>query len=204
MKTISSLNKDSLFVFVVVVFLMNPSCTILDQVDEMNQFSRCEFKIKDVQQLNIAGVDMEGKHSFSDFSFIEMSRLTTALAGDKLPADFTVKLKARNPNSTKASMNKLDWKLLLDNRYMTEGTIDKYIEIPPDDGEADVPVKVSVDLKEILSGESGKALMNLVANITGQGSNSSNVSMKLSPSIRVGNRMLQYPGYITIEHQVGK
>jgi len=202
MKTNSSFNKAPLFLITLMFLLMNSSCSILEQVDEMKQLSRCEFKLTGVHKLNIAGVDMEGKRSFSDFSFTETAQISTALAKDKLPADFTVSLKATNPNSAKASMNSLDWKLLVDDQHLTEGTIDRYIEIPPNGGEADIPLNVSVDLKSLLSGKSGKAVMNLVANITGYGSNSSEVSMKLSPSIRVGNKMLQYPGYITIEQTV--
>ncbi len=202
--TANGFGKFNLFFVLSVIIAIQPSCSILEQMDEMKQFSRCDFKIKEVNSLTIAGFDMEGKRNFSDFSFAETMQLTTALASDDLPAQFTVNLKAENPNSTKASMNKLEWKLFVDDRQMTQGLVDEYIEIPPDGGSAIVPVKASVNLKELLTGQSGKALMNLVANISGKGAKPSKVSMKLSPSIRVGNHMLDYPGYITVNSEVGK
>jgi len=187
-----------------VAALFISSCSVIEQINQMKQFSQCEFKINTINQLSIAEVSMEGKKRISDFTFAETIRLTTALAKDEIPATFTIRLEAINSNNKKAAMNQLDWKLLIDQQQVAKGIIEKQIVIPPNGRKVDFPVHVSVNLKELLTGKSGEALMNLVADITGQGSGKSELSMKLSPSIRVGNQMLQYPGYVTVKHQVEK
>lgn len=196
-------SKGSIAVMLVAMLLFS-SCSVLEQMDEMQQLSKCEFELLNVENLTIAGVSMEGKQDFSDFSFGEAAQLTMALAGKEIPADFTVNLQATNPNDRRAAMNRLEWKALIDGNEVTQGVVEKRVEIAPNGGSSTIPVEVNVDVKKILTGESGKALMNLVANINGRGSQPSEVSMKLSPSIKVGQRMLQYPGYITVNNQVGK
>lgn len=185
-----------------VTALFISSCSVIEQMDQMKQFSQCEFKINTVNQLNIAGVSMDGKSKISDFTFTETVRLINALAKEEIPATFTIRLEAINPNSKKAAMNQLDWKLLIDQQQVAKGIIEKQIVIPPNGRKADFPVPVSVNLKELLTGKSGQALMNLVTDITGQGSGSSELTMKLSPTIRIGKQMLKYPGYVYVKHQV--
>lgn len=197
------MKRKLFFVLITVILLAGWSCGILDQMEDMKRFSEVRFKIKDINELTIAGVDMTGKRSFSDFTFTETARLTSKLAADELPAQFTVLLQATNPNNKKAAMNRLEWRLLVDKQQLTTGTIEEYVEIPPDGSKTNVPVKVNVDVIKLLTGKSGKALMNLVSNITGQGSQPSELSMELSPSIKVGNQMLDYPGTITVKNRVG-
>ena len=197
------MKRKLFFVLITAILLAGSSCSILNQMEEMKRFSEVRFKIEAINDLTIAGVDMTGKQSFSDFTFTETARLTSKLAADEIPAQFTVLLKATNPNNKRASMNRMDWKVFVDKQQVATGMIDEYVEIPPDGSETHVPVIVNVDVKNLISGESGKALMNLVSHITGQGSEPSELSMELSPSIKVGNQMLDYPGSITVKNRVG-
>jgi LEA14-like dessication related protein len=152
----------------------------------------------------VAGIRMDDKKTFSDFNFSQAAQLTMALVKDELDAEITVHLAVTNPNSAKASMNELSWILILDEQEMSSGLIDQYVEIPANGGTATIPVTVGFNLKQLFSGNSGKAFMNLVSNVMGQGQQPSNLSMKLKPSIRVGSQSLSYPGYITIKNTVGK
>lgn len=197
------MKKKLFFVLITTILLAGSSCSILNQMEEMKRFTEVHFEIEAVNNLTIAGVDMTGKESFSDFTFKETARLTSKLAAEEIPAQFTVLLKATNPNNQKASMNRMDWKTFIDKQQVATGMIDEHVEIPPDGTETNVPVKVNVDMKKLISGESGKALMNLVSHITGQGAEPSELSMELSPSIKVGNQMLDYPGSITVKYRVG-
>ncbi|MCF8232534.1 MAG: hypothetical protein K9J27_10130 [Bacteroidales bacterium] len=196
------MKRKVFFGVIIGMVLIGSSCSILNQMEDMKRFSEVRFKIKDINELTIAGVDMTGKRSFSDFTFTETARLTSKLAADELPAQFTVLLQATNPNDKRAAMNRLEWRLLIDKQQISTGAIEEYVAIPPGGSKTIVPVKVNVDVRQLLTGKSGKALMNLVSNITGQGSQPSELSMELSPSIKVGNQMLDYPGTITVKNRV--
>jgi len=127
-----------------------------------------------------------------------------ALNRNEIPASIRVNLEARNPNSSVAGMNRLDWRLLIDNELMTSGVFNESIRIPPNGGSAEIPMDLNFDLRQLFSSENKNALMNLISNLTGESEKSSEVAMELSPSIKVGERMIQYPGDITVRHTVGK
>ncbi|HKK09987.1 MAG TPA: LEA type 2 family protein [Bacteroidales bacterium] len=195
--------KKIFLAFLVTVFTAS-SCTVLEQVSQVQTLSKCDFELHSANQFEIAGITMDDKKDWSDFTFQETLRLTMMLTKNEIPASIRVNLKATNPNGSVAGMNKLEWKMLIDEQEMTGGLLNESFTIPANGGTTMIPVDVSFDLRKMFSGESSKALMNLIANLTGSGGQTSNLAMKLSPSIRVGDRLLQYPGYITVRHQVGK
>lgn len=186
------------------VMLTFNSCIILEQAAQMERLSKCEFELINTGNLTVAGVNMEGKNSWDDFSFQDALNLTMALTKDEIPASIRVNLEARNPNSSVAGMNRLDWRLLIDNELMTSGVFNESIRIPPNGGTAEIPMDLNFDLRQLFSSENKNALMNLISNLTGESEKSSEVAMKLSPSIKIGERMIQYPGDITVRHRVGK
>lgn len=186
------------------VMLTFNSCIILEQAAQMERLSKCEFELINTGNLTVAGVNMEGKNSWDDFSFQDALNLTMALTKDEIPASIRVNLEARNPNSSVAGMNRLDWQLLIDNELMTSGVFNESIRIPPNGGTAEIPMDLNFDLRQLFSSENKNALMNLISNLTGESEKSSEVAMKLSPSIKIGERMIQYPGDITVRHRVGK
>lgn len=195
------MKKSILLLSVVLIF---NSCTILEQAAQMERLSKCEFELINTSNLTVAGVNMEGKNSWDDFSFQDALNLTMALTKDEIPASIRVNLEARNPNSSVAGMNRLDWRLLIDNELMTSGVFNESIRIPPNGGTAEIPMDLNFDLRQLFSSENKNALMNLISNLTGESEKSSEVAMKLSPSIKIGERMIQYPGDITVRHRVGK
>lgn len=195
--------RKLLILFSAIVILMQ-GCTVLDQMSQLNTLAKCDFKFVEANHVTIAGVEMDDKQQWSDFSFQETLQLTMTLAKDEIPASLIVHLKAENPNDKVAGMNKLNWELFIDDESMTAGILEESFTIPPNGGTTMIPLEVSFDLRKLFSGSSGKAMMNLVANITGEGKEPSELAMKLMPTIRVGDRLLQYPGSITVKHQVGK
>lgn len=195
--------KKVFFVILITIFTAS-SCTVLEQVSQVQALSKCDFEFYSANQFEVAGILMDDKKDWSDFSFQETLRLTMMLTKNEIPASIRVNLKATNPNGKAAGMNKLEWKMLIDEQEMTQGLLNESFTIPANGGTTMIPVDVSFDLRKMFSGETSKALMNLVANLTGPGKQSSDLAMKLSPSIRVGDRLLQYPGYITVRQRVGK
>ncbi|MDZ7774734.1 MAG: hypothetical protein U5L09_03515 [Bacteroidales bacterium] len=189
---------------IAAALIMLSGCTILEQASQANTLRKCDFTLQKTSHLTIAGVDLEGKKEWSDFSFGEALQLTMALSKEELPASVRVHLQAENPNSSTAGMNKLSWKLLIDNQLMTTGLLQESFSIAPDGGITEIPLDVQFDLRKLFTGDSGKALMNLVSNMTGDSGQRSEVAMKLTPSIRVGDRFISYPGEITVRHSLGK
>lgn len=182
----------------IIMAIMFSSCSVFQQTSEMKTFAKCDFRLESVSDLRLAGVNLQNKNSVSDLGFMDLTKITAAVAGGTLPMTFDLNVLARNPNPALAAMNRLDWILLIDDIEMTRGILNQRIEIPPN-SITTFPVSMNFDLMKVMSGKSGDALLNFALNLNGTGGKPTRVKLKARPTILVGTKMLEYPGYITIK-----
>jgi len=177
------------------------SCDIFQQVEQMANFAKCNFRLKSVNNTELAGINVQQIKSISDLGFIDAGMITAALASGNLPLSFTLNVEVQNPNSESAAMNKLDWILLIDDIEMIRGTNNERVQVAPNGGVSILPLQMSFDLLDVLSGESGEAILNFGFNIAGVGGKPTRVTLKAKPTIMVGGQSISYPGYISIKNE---
>ncbi len=196
------MKSKTILIFVAVFFTLS-SCEVFEQFTQMQTFSKCDFKLKTVENLTLAGVNVQNINSFSDVNLLNAAKITAALASGKLPLSLTLNVDVKNPNQSSAAMNKLEWIFLIDDIELVRGITNNRVEIPANGGVATLPLYISTDLKQSLSGKSGDALLNFGFNLAGAGNKPSRISLKAKPSIVVANQTLSYPGYITVNNEFG-
>jgi hypothetical protein len=177
------------------------SCDVLQQVAEMAAFTKCQFRLSTVENLSLAGVNIQQKKKLTDLSFTDAAKVTAAFATGNLPLSLTLNVQVKNPNAAQASMNKLDWILLIDGIEMVSGVNQNRVNVPANGGVATLPLKISVDLNKALSGKSKDAILNFGFNLAGVGNQPTRITLKAKPSIVVGNQTLDYPGYLSVENE---
>lgn len=186
----------------IVLFLcFQVSCGLSRQVREMQALADCEFRYEGLRRASLAGVDVLRVAGTGDLSGTEIGTLLASLALGNLPLELTVMVGVKNPNDTPASLNRLDWVLLIDEIEMGAGTVTDRVEIAPRGGTAVVPVHFSTELISALSGGSGESVIAFALNLAGSGSRTSRVSVKIRPTILVGGKAVQMPGYITLSQE---
>ena len=84
--------------------------------------AKCDFRLKTIENTNLAGVNIQHIQKLSDLNFIDAARISAAMAGKELPLTFTLNVEARNPNASQASIQRIDWILLIDDIEMANGT----------------------------------------------------------------------------------
>jgi hypothetical protein len=99
-------------------------------------------------------------------------------------------------------MTRFAWVLFMDGNELTRGQLDQGFEIPAG-GTAPIPLAVTLDLRQVLNGKALNSMLNLALNLAGEGTKPTRVSLKMKPSIRVGNQDLDYPDYITLTQDFG-
>src|SRR5690606_38021435 len=98
------------------------ACATLQQVLALRQVA---FAIESVGNGRLAGVPIDRIASYRDLSAGEVAQLAVAFGRGTAPLDFTVGLRASNPESNgTARLVKLDWLLLLDGRETVRGVLD--------------------------------------------------------------------------------
>ena len=191
-----------LITFLLIGTLTFQSCDILQQLQQMATFAKCEFKMKTLTNTKLVGLNIQQKKSFKDLSFLDAASVTKTLLSGKLPLTFQLNIETKNPNQTTAAMEKIEWKLYIDDILMTTGKVNKAVSIPPG-GVKNLPIKIDLDLKELLKKETKTAILNFGFNLADAGNYPTRVRLDIKPTIKVGGMALEYPGYFTLKKEFG-
>jgi hypothetical protein len=180
--------------------ILTNSCGVVQQAQQMTNLINCDFRIANVQNVNLAGVNIQNVQSLKNLNLTDAARIMAAVAGNSLPLTFTLNIEGKNPNSSSAGMIKLVWILFIDNIQMTTGSLNDRFTIPPYNGTAMIPIQVSLNLKQVLQGKSLESIANFAFNLAGVGNRPTRITAKIQPTIMIGQTPLTYPGYITINN----
>lgn len=187
-------------VFFALIFLN--SCSVIQQAGQLANIANCKFRLQSVQQLTLAGVNVQNIKKASDLTIMEGAKLATAVATNQFPLTFTLNTEVNNPNASAARMAKFDWILLIDDIEMTHGTVNNAYDIPAS-GTTVIPMQMSIDLKKVLTGKSADAIINFGLNLADAGNAPTRFTLKVQPTISVGAYALTYPGYISVTTKYG-
>ncbi len=169
----------------------------------MATLTQCQFRLASVDQVSLAGIALQGGMKASDIGPMDLLNLRSAFTSNSLPLQFTVNVEAKNPNSSPAGMNRMEWVLFIDGNRMTSGVLEKQVQIPANGGLGNFPLVMEVNLMDAFSGKTFNSMVNLALNIAGEGTQPSHVTLQVKPSIRVGDQSLDYPGYVTVSRDFG-
>jgi len=173
-------------------------------INALAGLSRIQFKLNDVQQVRLAGIDIANKHSISDFSVMDGVNLLNVFTSGKFPVTFTLNVAAKNPNqpSNNANLSSLQvtdfpWRLLLNGNETISGNIGAPVGVPAGGTTAIMPLQVTIDLKQFFADKGYNDLLNLALALSGQGG-VSQVQLKAQPTMSTPIGSLKYPGELTV------
>lgn len=191
------MSKIKRIILIILVTIGLTSCDVLLQMQQMANFANCDFKFNSVSDVEMLGMKLSKGMSKEDLTIGQALMLTKSLLSKTLPVTFYVNLDVTNPNSSPASMTKMDYILTLNDKEVINTTMDNNISVPAN-GSNIITIPVTTDLFQLFSGESADGIVNLAFKLAGASSNPVNVGIKLKPYITVGNQQLAYPDYITM------
>lgn len=191
------MSKIKKIFLIVLVTIGLTSCDVLQQMSQMANFAKCTFDFNSVNSVEMLGLNLRKGMTRSDLNVSQAIALTRALVNKSLPVTFNVNLDVTNPNSSPASMTKMDYILTLNDKRVIATTLDQTISMPANASNT-VTIPVSTDLFQLFSGESADAIVNLAFKLAGASSDPVNVGIKIKPYITVGGQQLAYPDYITL------
>ena len=186
--------------FCVFFIVTVAGCGVTREAGKVSNLSNCDFRIRDVEHVELAGIEFDHVRSAGDLNIGDFARIMGGLSGQDLPLSLQLNIDAHNPNTGDAGLTRLEWVLFIDDVRMTSGTYDKPVNIPAN-STLNIPFPLQVNLKELLSGKSATAMLNFCMNLAGDGNKPTRFTIKLKPSIMVGGSMLTYPGYITVKSE---
>lgn len=188
-------NSTLLLVISLVAFFGLSSCT---SKDELLSLSKCEFRVLDAENITLGGIPIEGVNNLSDLNPLQLLSMAAQADAGELPLSMNILVEIKNPNDDVAALNKAEWIFIVDDKQLTAGTYEERVEIPANNGLAVASVPVSANLVALLEGDSNEALINLALNLADIGEQPSRILFRVKPYIKVGKRLIAYPGYVDI------
>jgi len=171
------------------------ACATLQQYAALRQVT---FGLAGVRDGRLAGVPLDRIRNSADLSALELGRLGLALARNDVPLEFRVHVRAENPadNPTTATMVKLAWTLLLDDKETIHGVLDTTWTLPPGQPVV-IPLLMRLNLREFFNGPV-EDLVNLAASLAGLNADPARITLRAVPSIDTPLGPIAYPTPITI------
>lgn len=171
------------------------ACATLQQLAALRHV---DFDLAGVRNGRLAGVDLSRISSYGDLTATDIGRIAFALSQRNVPLEFLVDVRAENPveNGTAATMTRLAWVLLLDDKETINGVLDSAVTMPPG-APVILPLRMRLNVLEFFDGPA-QSVVDLAASIAGLHSDPTKVTLRAVPTITTPVGDITYPSPITI------
>lgn len=179
--------------FILCTFILLCGCK---QLQQMKSFSKCEFRLDQISNVELSGVEINNISSMDQLTFRQLTEISSAFLNDNLDVSLTAHIEARNPNEKTAAMNQFDWILQLNKKDIATGRLEKKTTIAPGDSEM-IEIPISQNLSDLF--DSKQEMLDFALGLAEDKQElPSNMSIRLKPSVSVSGQRISYPGYITV------
>ena len=180
------------------------ACSILsslaDQAAGLANLANCEYNLKNVSNLTIAGVNVKSLTN-GNITAADVVKLTSALVSKAVPMAMDVNIDVKNPTDRNAALTAMDWILDIDGGQFAQGNSSKSYTINKL-ATTTVPLGVNTDLYSMFSKDGINSLKNFVSSFKNDGT-SSKVGLRIKPLLSVGSYTVPMPNYIKVEKKTG-
>jgi LEA14-like dessication related protein len=200
-----TMKKHFLKISLLFVLLNLLSCEVAQQLAGTYNMTQCKYEYRSISNLSLAGINLQNVSSLASLNPLTAANLLSAFSSSSgnLPLQFTLNIDVTNPGLQTALLNGLNYILEIDGIQMTNGSLDSKLQIASGQ-KVQLPVNFAFDLKKTMSGQSLTAIKNLAFNFAGIGDASSDVTIKLQPTLSVGGSTYSSPVYIPVSFTLNK
>ncbi|MBO7576567.1 MAG: LEA type 2 family protein [Bacteroidales bacterium] len=174
---------------------------LTSQVSSIANLVNCEFNLKNVNNVSVAGVNVKNLTS-GNLSATDVVKLVAAYQSKQVPLSMDMNINIKNPTEHKASLTAMDWILAIDGTDVANGASNRTYTINSKKTTT-VPLGVSTDLGQLFSKKGVDALKNFASSFTNDGT-SSKIGLRIRPSMTVGTSQVPFPNYIKLEKKTGR
>ncbi|MBP5548439.1 MAG: hypothetical protein J6X58_06090 [Bacteroidales bacterium] len=174
--------------------------TTANQLAGLANLANCEYSLKNVSGLTIAGVNVKSITN-GNISAADVLKLTSALVSKQVPMAMNVNIDVKNPTENNAMLSTMDWILDIDGKQFADGRNNNSYTITKN-ATTTVPLGVNTDLYSMFSKDGISSLKNFVSSFKNDGT-SSKVGLRIKPSLNVGSYVVPMPNYIKVEKKTG-
>jgi hypothetical protein len=189
---------------IALVGLLFGQCAVNRQIQEAKTLGDCQYAIVSADSIYLAGLDVRQFKNVEDINPLKYPKLAMGLLAKNVPLDARLNIDITNPTTKNAAINELEYRVLLAGQELFAGIVNQRIAVAPGGGKTRVPIKINTNAYTLITdAKTRDAFTQFVSNLAGSSnSKPSRVTIKIKPTLSLGNKAVNYPGYITIEQEV--
>lgn len=199
------MKKFTLLLLLPLTFLLS-RCGVNKQIEQAKALGKCRFELVSADSVYLAGVNMKQFEGQDNVNLSSLPRLAMGFISKSIPLDARLVLKITNPTAETAAINQFEYKILLKGSEVFTGYVNHKIEVAPVGGTMRVPIMISTNAYHLITDEQTRdAFADLVQNFSGsKNARKSVITIKIKPTLDLGNKEIKYPGYITFDKEIGR
>lgn len=196
--------KKELVLLLIALPLVFSQCGVNKQISQAKALGDCRYTIASADSVYLAGVDVRQLRKVEDINPARYPRLAAGLLTRNVPLDARINLDITNPTNRLAGINQLEYKVILAGQELFNGFLNQRIEVQPGGGKTRVPVRLNANAYQLLTDPKTRdAFTQLVQNLSGAADTKpSKLTIRIKPTLDLGGKQVNYPGYITIDQDV--
>ncbi|GAB3560888.1 hypothetical protein GCM10027578_00340 [Spirosoma luteolum] len=184
--------------------LLLTQCGINKQISQAKTLGDCRYSLASADSVYLAGIDVKQLRRIEDLDPLRFPRLAAGLLIRNVPLDARLNLDITNPTNRIAGINQMEYKVLLAGQELFNGFLNQRVEVQPGGGRVQVPIHLNTNAYQLLTDPKTRgAFTELVQNLSGAANTRpSKLTIKMKPTLDLGGKQINYPGYITIDQEV--
>ncbi len=196
--------KKELVLLLIALPLLFSQCSVNKQISQAKALGDCRYTIASADSVFLAGVDVRQLRKVEDINPARYPRLAAGLLTRNVPLDARINLDITNPTNKLAGINQLEYRIILAGQELFNGFLNQRIEVQPGGGKTRVPVRLNANAYQLLTDPKTRdAFTQLVQNLSGAADTKpSKLTIRIKPTLDMGGKQINYPGYITIDQDV--
>lgn len=179
--------------------IMFSGCGVTNDLTSAYNVTKCEYDYKSISNLTLSGVNLS-----NGISPTSIPKLLGVLGGtaSSIPMNFTLNLNVKNPNTTAAIMNGLQYIISIDDVQFTTGRVDQTMNVAAGATQT-LPLNIGVDLATLMTNNSKSSIQNIAKNFIGIGDTKSNVKVQIKPTFMIAGTPITSPVYYPVSFTFG-
>lgn len=193
--------KRSLVVGFLAILLAG--CGISKQTRQIKALEKCTYRIVSAEEVFVGGTNVKQLFENQEINLGSLPGLAFSLLRKDVPLKARLNLEIKNPTGDEAAINQFEYKILINNAELAEGLVDQGVNVGGGQT-AVVPVNMVVNLYPFVTNSKVMGEINefIKGGKNGGPEKKGILTLKIKPSIKVGNSLVKYPGFITIDKEV--
>ncbi|MRX48336.1 NDR1/HIN1-like protein [Pedobacter puniceum] len=183
----------------VILSIFATACGVNKQTRELKALEDCKYNINSADSVYIAGIALKDFTTAKDFNLAKYPSMALGLLRKNIPIEGNVNLQITNPTSRQASINQFEYLILIKGKEIANGFVNQKVSVGAGSSTT-VPIALKANIYSLLADEK---IRNEILNFLNTDKEQKGlVTLKIKPSIALGQKLIKYPGYISIDKEL--